>query len=170
MCASWLHHGDHSLALLSWFTATQKKNLNLGCLPPFTLVCALLAAPYRNAALHHCESWMVLPSGVRLLAACVTVFGLVLGRPSVRSERNFPLVRPVWRRPHFVGLTTYTRVMKGTRFVWFTLGVGHCVWWCLDRLEAIGQPAGDFTPLFPLLRPSAGVRRLVAPFLTRVLA
>ena len=36
MCALWLHHGDHSLALLSWVAATpgQKKNLTLGCLPP----------------------------------------------------------------------------------------------------------------------------------------
>ena len=101
MCASWLHHGDHSLALLSWFAATpvKKKNLNLGCLPPFTLVCALLAAPYRNAALHHCEPGMVLPSGVRLLAACVTVFGLVLGvsfrlRPFgfLRFSSPFPIL------------------------------------------------------------------------------
>ena len=151
VCASWLHHGDHSLALLSWFTAT-KKNLNLGCLPPFTLVCALLAAPYRNAVLHHCESWKV------------------FGATFCSLGKKFPFGAPCLATPALCWSDNLYQGYERDEVCLVHLGVGHCVWWCLDRLEAIGQPAGDFTPLFPLLRPSAGVRRLVAPFLTRVLA
>ena len=71
---------DHSLALLRWVSAhplkkkIQLNNLTIGCLPPVTLVCALLAAPCRNEAMHHWEAGRVLPS-CALGGSIVTVLG-----------------------------------------------------------------------------------------------
>ena len=88
---------DHSLALLSWVSAHpfNKKTLTIGCLPPVTLVCALLAAPCRNEAMHHWEAGRVLPSCA--LGGCIVT---VLGPGSEASFRlrplaSFGLVRPL---------------------------------------------------------------------------
>ena len=83
MCALWLHHGDHSLALLSWVAATpgQKKKPYPRLLASFTPVCALLAAPHYNEAMHHCDPGMVLPCGVRCWLPASQCLGLGLGAP-----------------------------------------------------------------------------------------
>ena len=83
MCVSGLHHDDHSLALLRWFAATpfKKKKPYPRLLASFTPVCALLAAPYHNEAMHHCDPEMVLPCDVRCWRPASQCLGLGLGTP-----------------------------------------------------------------------------------------
>ena len=58
-------------------------------------------------------------------------------------------VRPVWRHPHFsFGLTTCTRVLLGSRFVWFHLRCRSLCLVGLDRLGTIKQPVVVCTSLF----------------------
>ena len=97
MCALWLHHGDHSLARLSWVAATpgQKKKtlpsvaclLHTGVRP---VGCTLLQRGYAPL-------WSREGLAVRcvLLDACVTVLGLRFrGSLLVEPFASFGLVQP----------------------------------------------------------------------------